>query len=393
MTEEVLKFEVLSRAAKSSARLGRVTTPHGSFETPVFMPVGTGGSVKALTQQMLEEAGAQVILGNTYHLMIRPGAELIRELGGLHRFIGWNRSMLTDSGGFQVFSLGALRSISEEGVSFRSHLDGQPVFLSPEQSMEVQFALLPDIAMAFDACVRFPCAREEAAQSVSLTTRWAARSKRAHEALRAEDVKKRQALFGIVQGSVFSDLREQSATEIVKIGFDGYAIGGLSVGEPKDEMFRTLEETARLLPEDRPRYLMGVGTPGDIIRAVDLGVDMCDCVLPARNARNGQLFTSQGKINIRNARHARDGGPIDPNCRCMVCTRYSRAYLRHLHLSKEILASVLASYHNIYFYLDTLRELRQSIAFNSYDRFRERVLQDVERSEEGEGIEEHEHLR
>lgn len=388
MMDQALKFEVLSRVPDSSVRLGRMTTPHGSFETPVFMPVGTVGSVKALTQQMLEEAGAQVILGNTYHLAIRPGEELIRDMGGLHRFIGWNRSMLTDSGGFQIFSLGALRSISEEGVSFRSHLDGKQVFLSPERSMEVQFALLADIAMAFDECTRYPCAREEAEQSVALTARWAARSKQAHEALRSAHPEKRQALFGIVQGSIFSDLRERSAAEIADIGFDGYAIGGLSVGEPKEEMMRVLEETVPLLPEDRPRYLMGVGTPGDIVRAADLGVDMFDCVLPTRNARNGQLFTSRGKINIRNARHTRDEGPVDPNCRCMVCARYSRAYLRHLHLSREILASVLASYHNIYFYLDTLREFRQSIAFNSYDRFRTRVLQDVERSEEGGGTDE-----
>ena len=356
------------------------------------MPVGTQGTVKALTQQMLEEAGASIILGNTYHLYLRPGLSTINQLGGLHRFMSWEHPILTDSGGFQVFSLNSLRKLSEEGVEFQSHLDGSTHFLSPERSMEIQAALGSDIVMAFDECTSFPATRDEALTSLTLTEHWARRSKlrlgELHTDLAAAEnagitiVNQTQALFGINQGSTFLDLREQSLEGLVEIGFDGYAIGGLSVGEEKDAMFEVVSRIAPLMPEDRPRYLMGVGTPEDIVEAVALGVDMFDCVMPTRNARNGQLFTRRGKLNIKNARYRDDAQPIDDACRCGVCMRYSRAYLRHLYMSGEILGSVLSSLHNISFYLDMMGMMRQAITLDTFIEFRDSFLSGLARGQD-----------
>ena len=382
-------FEKSATDNGSHARAGRVTTAHGSFDTPAFMPVGTQGTVKALTQQMLEEAGASIILGNTYHLYLRPGHSTINQLGGLHRFMSWEHPILTDSGGFQVFSLNSLRKLSEEGVEFQSHLDGSTHFLSPERSMEIQAALGSDIVMAFDECMSFPATRDEALTSLTLTEQWARRSKLRLGELHNDDaaaenagitiVNQNQALFGINQGSTYLDLREQSLEGLVEIDFDGYAIGGLSVGEEKDAMFEVVSHIAPLMPEDRPRYLMGVGTPEDIVEAVALGVDMFDCVMPTRNARNGQLFTSRGKLNIKNARYRDDAQPIDDACRCAVCVRYSRAYLRHLYMSGEILGSVLSSLHNISFYLDMMGMMRQAITLGTFIEFRDSFLSGLAR--------------
>ncbi|HEX8184936.1 MAG TPA: tRNA guanosine(34) transglycosylase Tgt, partial [Blastocatellia bacterium] len=372
-------FEKLASDSGTRARAGRITTAHGSFDTPVFMPVGTQGTVKALTQQMIEEAGARVILGNTYHLYLRPGHEVINRLGGLHRFMSWEQAILTDSGGFQVFSLTPLRKMSDSGVEFQSHIDGSRHFLTPEKSMEIQTALGSDIVMAFDECTPYPATRDEALGSLELTERWARRSKQrlaelhgepaAAEAIGLRVVNPVQALFGINQGSVFQDLRERSLAGLIEIGFDGYAIGGLSVGEDKSAMFDVVSHVAPLMPEDRPRYLMGVGTPEDIINAVSAGVDMFDCVMPTRNARNGSLFTSRGKLNIKNSRYRDDGSPVDEGCECAVCVRYSRAYIRHLYMSGEILGPVLSSLHNISFYLDMMRRIRQAILLGTFKEF------------------------
>ena len=369
-----------------------MTTPHGDVETPAFMPVGTQGTVKALTQQMLEQAGASIILGNTYHLYLRPGLSTINQLGGLHRFMSWEHPILTDSGGFQVFSLNSLRKLSKEGVEFQSHLDGSTHFLSPERSMEIQAALGSDIVMAFDECTPFPATRDEALTSLTLTEQWARRSKLRlgeldNDPAAAENagitiVNQTQALFGINQGSTYLDLREQSLEGLVDIGFDGYAIGGLSVGEEKDAMFEVVSHIAPLMPDDRPRYLMGVGTPEDILESVALGVDMFDCVMPTRNARNGQLFTSRGKLNIKNARYRDDAQPIDDACRCAVCTRYSRAYVRHLYMSGEILGSVLSSLHNISFYLDMMGTMRQAITLGTFIEFRDSFLSGLARGQD-----------
>ena len=361
-------FRVEFNDPHSHARTGVLQLPHAEVETPVFMPVGTQGTVKAVTQEMLESLDARIILGNTYHLFLRPGTETLRSLGGLHRFMSWPRAILTDSGGFQVFSLGDLRRISEEGVEFRSHLDGSRQFLSPEVSMEVQAALGSDVVMAFDECTPFPAAHNEAQISMMLSMRWALRSRHAFDALRKEGSK--QSLFGIIQGGVFPDLRSQSLEELVAIGFDGYAIGGLSVGEEKQQMLDIVEGTAPRMPADRPRYLMGVGTPEDIVNAVARGVDMFDCVLPTRNARNGQVFTSRGKLNIKNARYATDDRPLDENCTCSVCNRYSRAYMRHLYQTGEILASTLCTLHNLSTYLDMMKRMRQSIRLGKFTEFR-----------------------
>jgi len=385
-------FENTARDNATRARAGRVTTAHGPFDTPAFMPVGTQGTVKALTQQMLEEAGASIILGNTYHLYLRPGLSTINQLGGLHRFMSWEHPILTDSGGFQIFSLNSLRKLSEVGVEFQSHLDGSTHFLSPERAMEIQAALGSDIVMAFDECTPFPATRDEALTSLTLTEHWARRSKlrlgELHTDTAAAEnagitiVNQTQALFGINQGSTYLDLREQSLEGLVEIGFDGYAIGGLSVGEEKDAMFEVVSRIAPLMPEDRPRYLMGVGTPEDIVEAVALGVDMFDCVMPTRNARNGQLFTSRGKLNIKNARYRDDAQPIDDACRCAVCTRYSRAYLRHLYMSGEILGSVLSSLHNISFYLDMMGMMRQAITLGTFIEFRDSFLSGLARGQD-----------
>jgi queuine tRNA-ribosyltransferase len=328
------------------------------------MPVGTAGAVKAVTSRDVSEAGAQICLANTYHLMLRPGEELVASLGGLHGFTGWTGPWLTDSGGYQVFSLAKLRRLTEEGVRFQSHLDGSAHLLTPERSMQVQMALGADVAMAFDECPPYPAAREAVDEATARTTRWARRSREAH-------ARPDQWLFGIVQGGVHLDLRERSADEIVSIGFPGHAVGGLSVGEPKEDMIRVLDHLDPRLPEDKPRYLMGVGTPEDIIEGVARGIDLFDCVLPTRNARNGQLFTSQGKLTIRNARYRADPRPPDPECGCRTCATVSRAYLRHLHMAGEMAAATLATIHNLSFYLDVLRKLRQSIRLARFEEYRQ----------------------
>ena len=341
--------------------------PHAAVETPVFMPVGTVASVKAVPQHLLEELGARIILGNTYHLYLRPGHELIRRMGGLHRFMSWHGAILTDSGGFQVFSLNELRKVTEDGVQFRSHLDGGAHFFSPEHSMDVQIALGSDIAMAFDECTEYPADYSRARTSLDLTLRWAERSKRyfdAHKHERPWDESfagQTPSLFGIVQGGMFKDLRREAAERLVEMDFPGYAIGGLSVGEPRELTREIIAETLPHLPKDKPRYVMGVGYPDEIVEYAELGVDMMDCVLPTRAARHGLIFTSEGRLNIKNRRFAEDQGPLDPECGCMVCQRYSRAYLRHLMASQEPLAAVLNTLHNLAFYLDTMQRLRDRL--------------------------------
>lgn len=361
----MFSFDV--EATGGAARAGRLVTPHGEVETPAFMPVGTAGAVKAVTFRDVREAGAQIVLANTYHLMLRPGDALVAESGGLHGFTGWDGPLLTDSGGYQVFSLGALRRLSEDGVAFRSHLDGSLHRLTPERSMDVQMNLGADIVMAFDECPPWPAPREAVAEATDRTTRWARRSRDAH---RHSD----QWLFGIVQGGVHLDLREKSAREIMQMDFPGHGIGGLSVGEPKGDMLRVLDHLHPILPATRPRYLMGVGTPEDLVEAVARGVDLFDCVLPTRNARHGQLFTSEGKISIRNAQYRADGRPLDPRCACFTCRTASRAYLRHLHLAREMTAATLLTIHNLAFYLDTLRQMRQSLRSGRFEAFRQEML-------------------
>ena len=376
-----IQFKVV--ASEGEARAGVLSTRRGQIETPVFMPVGTAGTVKGIRFEELESAelDPKIILGNTYHLWLRPGIDTIRECGGLHKFIGWDRALLTDSGGFQVWSLGALRKISEEGTHFRSHIDGSSQFLSPEISMEVQAALGSDIVMTFDECAPGDASFEDTAKSMALTTRWAGRSRLRFDELQtaAADTGRTgatdylsgaQALFGIVQGATHLSLRRESLEQIATIGFDGYALGGLSVGEEKSVMFEVINEIAPLLPSDRPRYLMGVGTPQDLVDAIAAGIDMFDCVLPTRNGRTGQAFTSRGKLNIKNAQWAKDGRPIDEQCGCSVCQRHSRAYLRHLYLSGEMLASILLTHHNLAFFLDTMRAVRQSIRSGDFPKFR-----------------------
>jgi queuine tRNA-ribosyltransferase len=380
-------FEI--EATSGSARLGRMTTPHGVIETPVFMPVGTVASVKGVSQDILEELGVQILLGNTYHLYLRPGVAQVRQLGGLHRFMAWPRAILTDSGGFQVFSLNDLRKVTEEGVSFRSHLDGSTHFFTPESAMEAQIGLGADIIMAFDECTEHPASPQRARQSMELTLRWAARSKEYFEKhktevpwatdhvgpgvrtgqVRTPGPAQTQALFGIVQGGMDAALRKESAERTIEIGFPGYAIGGLSVGEPRPVTREVVEATLQHLPADKPRYLMGVGTPEEIVEYAGLGVDMMDCVLPTRAARHGLLFTSEGRISIKQARYASDPGPLDPNCGCRVCRRYSRTYLRHLYAANEVLAQVLNTVHNLSFYLDTMRAVRHSIALGNKTQF------------------------
>jgi queuine tRNA-ribosyltransferase len=384
------------------ARLGRLLTAHGEVETPVFMPVGTLASVKGVPQDTLEELGAQIILGNTYHLYLRPGVETVRKMGGLHGFMSWPRAILTDSGGFQVFSLNELRKVTEDGVTFRSHLDGSSHFFSPASAMEAQIGLGADIIMAFDECTEYPADRSRVRSSMELTARWAARSKKYFEEHKSEVPwssdghvgtaalgrpaerssavtlasyyspaqpgaavptcsDQTQALFGIVQGGMDRELRKESAERTIEIGFPGYAIGGLSVGEPRAMTREIVESTLEHLPPDKPRYLMGVGTPEELVEYASLGIDMMDCVLPTRAARHGLLFTSEGKVSIKQARYVRDAGPLDPNCDCRVCRRYSRAYLRHLYASNEVLAQVLNTIHNLSFYLQTMRRLRASL--------------------------------
>lgn len=362
-----MKFELI--ATDGAARRGRLQLAHGTVETPVFMPVGTYGTVKAMTPSALAEIGAQICLGNTFHLWLRPGLEVIAAHGGLHRFMGWDKPLLTDSGGFQVFSLGALRKISEEGVKFASPIDGARLFLTPEESMRIQTVLDSDIAMIFDECTPHPATHDQAADSMRLSLRWAKRSRNAFDAL-----ENRNALFGIVQGGMFEDLRDESLAGLLEIGFSGYAIGGLSVGEPKEDMARILTHTTPRLPQGQPRYLMGVGTPEDIVAGIAAGIDMFDCVMPTRNARNGQLFTSEGKLSIRNARHREDPRPPDPACACFTCRTTSRAYLRHLHAAGEMTAATLMTIHNLAFYLDLVRRVRQSILLGRFEEFRAETL-------------------
>jgi queuine tRNA-ribosyltransferase len=362
-------FTVESRDGR--ARVGRLVTPHGACETPVFMPVGTAAAVKAVLHRDLAEIGAKILLANTYHLMLRPGDGLVARLGGLHGFTGWTGPFLTDSGGYQVFSLAALRKLDEEGVRFSSHIDGSEHLLSAERSMAIQQNLGADIAMAFDECPPGDAPRDVVLAATARTTRWARRSRDAHK---RED----QWLFGIVQGGVHLDLRAESVRALVEIGFPGYAVGGLAVGEPKPGRDRVLEEVDRLLPEDRPRYLMGVGTPQDLIDGVARGIDMFDCVLPTRNARNGQLFTSHGRISIRNACYRDDARPPDPGCRCLTCRSVSRAYLRHLHLAGEMTAATLMSLHNLFFYLDMMEAMRQSIRLCRFESWRGATLRRLE---------------
>ena len=351
-----------------AARRGVVTTRHGTIQTPVFMPVGTRASVKALTTDQLQQLGPEIILNNTYHLMLRPGVDLLEKLGGVHKFMGWNGSVLSDSGGFQLFSLASIRKIREEGVEFRSHIDGSPFFLSPEKSVEIQNRMGVDIAMAFDECPAYGLSHGEVQKSMELTHRWAKRSLTA---------RRDSALFGIVQGGIHLDLRKRSVEEIAAMDFDGIAIGGVSVGEPKEEMFSIVDYTTPLLPADKPRYLMGVGTPEDLVNGVAAGIDMFDCVMPTRNARNGSLFTSAGKVAIKNAKYADDQGPLDPNCSCVTCRTVSRAYLRHLYVNDEIAAMVYNTIHNVAFYLDLMKAIRQAIASNSFQAFREAFLSRV----------------
>jgi queuine tRNA-ribosyltransferase len=367
-------FQVTHR--DGGARRGVMTTAHGAIDTPAFMPVGTQGAVKGVTHRDLEALGAEILLSNTYHLYLRPGADLIARRGGLHRFIGWTRPMLTDSGGYQVFSLASRRTIDEQGAHFKSHLDGSAHLLTPEKATDIQAQLGSDVAMVLDECLALPAEAGEVRASMERTLRWAARSRDRFLALGTGTASglivtnSGQAQFGIVQGGVYPDLREESAAETVKIGFEGYAIGGLSVGEPPDVMYGIVSRTAPRLPEDRPRYLMGVGTPSDIVEAVARGIDMFDCVLPTRNARNGQLFTSEGRINIKNARYAEDDRPPDPACSCYTCRTFSRAYLRHLYMADEINAATLNTLHNLHFYLDTLSRIRESVSFGRFESFR-----------------------
>lgn len=348
----------------TGARRGTLHTRRGKIETPAFMPVGTQGTVKGMLPEQLKEIGAQIILGNTYHLYLRPGHERLARLGGLHRFMNWDRPILTDSGGFQVFSLGALRKIDEEGVRFQSHIDGSAHILTPELSIGIQEALGSDIMMVFDECIPHPATRAYVAESTARSSRWAARCKAARTDQSA-------ALFGIVQGGMEEDLRQKSVEDLLEIGFDGYALGGLSVGESAEVMYQVMEWSLPLLPQDRPRYVMGVGTPENLVEAVSRGADMFDCVMPTRNARNGVLFTSFGKLSIKQARFVEDEMPIDSDCSCYVCRNYSRAYLRHLYQSNEILASVLNTTHNLYYYLHLMQDMRDAITAGTFKAFRE----------------------
>jgi len=359
-----IKYELIKKCKKTGARLGRVITPHGSFETPVFMPVGTQATVKTMSPDELKEVGAQIILSNTYHLYMRPGPDIVREAGGLHGFMNWDRAILTDSGGFQVFSLSKLRDISEDGITFRSHIDGSKHFFTPEKCIQIQNDLGSDIIMCFDECVPYPAEYDYVKNSVDRTTRWAKRCKDAHQNT------EKQALFGIVQGGVYNDLREKSASDLMDIGFPGYAIGGLSVGEPAEEMYKVLEHTVPLLPEDKPRYLMGVGSPDYLIEGVIRGVDMFDCVLPTRMGRNGTVLTSRGRIIIRDAKYARDYSKLDPECDCYTCRNFSRAYIRHLLKAGEILGMRLTTLHNVKFLLDLMKKIRQAIIEDRLDEFR-----------------------
>jgi len=375
-----MKFELLNKDA--NARLGAITTKRGVINTPAFMPVGTQATVKAMSPDELKEIGAEVILCNTYHLYLRPGHKTIASLGGLHQFMNWDKPILTDSGGFQVFSLSALRSITEKGVHFRSHLDGSMHFIGPDEAMEIQSDLGADICMAFDECTPYPASYEYAVKSLELTTKWARRCKEFMSSelrvkspvnLITQNSKlKTQNLFGIIQGGIYKDLRKRSLEELIEIGFDGYASGGLSVGEPKEEMHEIINFIAPLMPEDKPRYLMGIGDLNDMLAAVEAGFDMFDCVMPTRNARNGTLFTSTGRISIKRTEYKADNSPLDENCGCYACRNFSKAYLRHLFLAKEILSMRLNTIHNLYFYIDFFRKMREAINKGQFKEFKDR---------------------
>ena len=350
----------------NNARVGQLVTYHGTITTPVFMPVGTRGSVKALSPADVEEIGAEIILGNTYHLYLRPGDELIKKMGGLHHFSGWHKPILTDSGGFQVFSLSPLREITEQGVIFRSHIDGSKHLFTPEKVISIQENLGSDIMMVLDECVPYGADYDYTKKSLKLTTKWAHQSYSARK-------NHHQLLFGIIQGGFFPDLRKESATEICEIPFEGFAIGGLSVGEPKQEMFDILNTTVPYLPEDKPRYLMGVGKPADLLKAIEMGIDMFDCVLPTRNARNGTLYTSVGKINIKKKEYKEDDSPLDPNCSCYTCKNFSRAYLRHLYTTKELLSYRLNTIHNLAFYINLIKDARHHIRMGNFSEFKKKI--------------------
>ena len=390
LMEKAIDWKVT--AQDGEARTGILRTRRSEIETPVFMPVGTQGTVKGVRFEWLEtELDVRIILGNTYHLWLRPGAEIIREFGGLHKFSTWNRSLLTDSGGFQVFSLTDLRKLTEEGVEFRSHINGDKMFLSPEVSMEIQAALGSEIVMVFDECAPGEAGIDVTRKSLEMTARWALRSKNRFDELQnsamdtgyleTENLTGKQALFGIIQGAGHLNLRRESLEKTVEIGFDGYAIGGLSVGEEKSVMYEVLEFLAPQMPFDAPRYLMGVGTPEDLVEAVSRGVDMFDCVLPTRNGRTGSAFTSRGNLNIRNAKFAKDSEPLDLECSCSVCQRYSRGYIRHLYQAKEMLAAILISHHNLAFFLDTMRKVRQAIKFGDFNRFKNNFILKIREGE------------
>lgn len=355
-------YELIKTDTRTKARRGRVTTPHGVIETPVFMPVGTAATVKAMRPEEVKELGAEIILSNTYHLYLRPGHEIVKAAGGLHKFMNWDKPILTDSGGFQVFSLGAMRKIREEGVEFRSHIDGSKHMISPEKSMEIQNALGSDIMMAFDECAPYPADRKYVKDSLERTTRWLKRCKEYHKNT------DKQSLFGIMQGGMYPDLRKQSAEQIVELDLPGYAVGGLSVGEPKEIMYEVMDECVDYLPKNKPRYLMGVGSPDCLFEGVERGIDMFDCVLPTRIARHGMAMTSQGRVNIKNAKYEKDFTPLDPNCDCYTCRNYSKAYLRHLFKADEMLSSMLMTNHNLHFLVNTMKNIRKSI---DEDRFLE----------------------
>lgn len=370
MLKQPITYHLEKKEKHTGARLGKIETPHGTFETPMFMPVGTLGTVKTLAPDELEDIGAGIILSNTYHLWLRPGADIVDEAGGLHDFMKWNKGILTDSGGFQVFSLSSIRQIEEEGVHFRSHIDGKKLFLSPEKAIEIQNKLGSDIMMSFDECPPFNEDYRYVKESIERTTRWAERGLKAHAK------KETQGLFGIVQGAGFEDLRRQSARDLVSMDFSGYSIGGLSVGEPKEEMYRVLDYTTPLLPENKPRYLMGVGTPDALIEGVMRGIDMFDCVLPTRIARNGTTMTSQGRVVIKNAKYARDFRPLDEKCTCYTCRNFSRAYIRHLVKANELFGLRLTSYHNLYFLSNLMKQVREAIKEDRLQEFKEAFFEE-----------------
>jgi queuine tRNA-ribosyltransferase len=360
-------FEIIARSSNTRARAGIIQTAHGKVETPIFMPVGTQATVKSLTPEELLSAGAQIILGNTYHLYLRPGCDVIKQFNGLHKFMNWSGPILTDSGGFQVFSLAKLAKISEEGVTFQSHIDGNRHLLTPEKAVEIQTCLGSDVTMCLDNCIQHPASRAQTRQALEITTRWAERCKTAWQG----GSNGNGALFGIVQGGMYKDLREASSQDLVALGFDGFAIGGLSVGEPSETMFEIADFTLPKLPDDKPKYIMGTGTPENLIELVALGADMFDCVLPTRNARNGQVFSRQGTLNICNAKYRNDTNPLEPGCDCYTCRNYSRAYLRHLYTAKELLAYRLNTLHNVYFFLNLMKQVREAIVKDEFEAFRE----------------------